>query len=257
MFISTDIAAALGGFLWPLFRVLAVFGTAPVLGTRIVPMRVRLGLGVMLTVVIAPVVPPVVLGDASVPRLGAIVFQQMLVGVAIGLTLRVVFAAMQLGAQVIALQMGLGFAQLIDPQNGAQTPVLSQFYLIIGTLVFLGLEGHHMLISLLVESFVLVPIGVSGIGIDGGLALVAFAGTLFTGAVMVALPATAAMVCVNVVMGVMTRAVPQFNMFVAFPALLLLGLMAVLVSLPSLVSQMTQMLDAAVATTRYDILGGR
>jgi flagellar biosynthetic protein FliR len=256
MFASGEIAAWIGSFLWPLARVLGVFAVAPVVGTRIVPSRVRLGLGVMVTLLIAPLLPPVVLPDNMLPTTIAVLTQQVLIGIAIGLSFRVVFSAMQLGAQVIALQMGLGFAELVDPQNGTNTPTLSQFYLLIGTLVFLSLDGHHMLIILLVESFELLPVGINGLGTKGMHALVAFGGAMFSGAVLVALPATAALVCVNVVMGVMTRAVPQFNMFVAFPALLLLGMLTIVVSLPSLPSQLTGMVDEAVQTTRTKILGG-
>ena len=253
---TADIVAFVGMYLWPLFRILAMFAIAPILGARLVPTRVRLGLALAITVVIAPAVP---VFDAQSLTLGQsliVAIQQMLIGFAMGLVLRMVFTALELGAHVIALQMGLGFAELLDPQGGVQVPTLSQFYIMIGTLMFLAFNGHFLVLQLLLESFQTLPIGPIGLGSDSMWALVTWAGTVFQGAVLVALSATVALVSVNVLTGVMTRAVPQFNMFVAFPGILLLGYLVIAVSLMSLESQLMQLLNSAVTLLRAKVIGG-
>lgn len=253
---NIDIIAWVGAFMWPLMRILGMFAVAPVLGTQSVPMRIRLGLALALTLLIAPLLPPPEIVEPDLASVVLVTVQQVLIGVAMGFAVRLVFAALELGAQVIALQMGLGFAELVDPQNGTNVPTLSQFYLMMGTLVFLALNGHHLLIELLLESFRSVPVGSAVLSGDALWNLVGWGGQMFRGAVMVALPATAALVSMNIVMGVMTRAVPQFNMFVAFPALLLIGLLIILASLPALAPQLEQLLSTAVDMLRADVLRG-
>jgi flagellar biosynthesis protein FliR len=253
---SADIAAWVGAFMWPLFRILGMFSIAPVLGTAIVPVRVRVVLALAVTVVVVPALPAPELAPLDVPRSVLIAINQVLIGMAMGFVLRMVFAALELGAQVIALQMGLGFAELIDPQGGAQVPTLAQFYVMIGTLVFLAMNGHHLVLQLLFDSFRTLPIGAPWLGADALWALIAWAGEMFRGAVLVALSATVALVSVNVLMGVITRAVPQFNMFVAFPAILLLGFLIVTSSITTLDTQIEQLLDSAVSMVRTELIRG-
>jgi len=231
-----------------------MFSIAPVLGARLVPMRVRLLLAVAITCVIAPALPPFSPQTLDAPNVLFTGAQQMLIGVSMGFVMRMAFAALELGAHIIALQMGLGFASLLDPQGGVQVPTLSQFYIMVGTLMFLALNGHFLLLQLLFDSFRLLPIGPVGLDRDSLHAVALWGGEMFRGAVLVALSATVALVSVNILTGVMTRAVPQFNMFVAFPAILLLGYIIIAINLSSLEQQLGQLLDSALYTVRNDIL---
>lgn len=251
---GTDIAAWVASVVWPLLRILGVFAVAPVLGGQGIPARVRIGLALAITLLLVPLLPAPVLDGAGASVLVLVSAEQLLIGICIGFALRLVFAAVELGAQVIALQMGLGFAELVDPQNGTNVPTLSHFYVMIGTLVFLALNGHLLLIDLLLDSFRALPPGAGGIGGAGLWALAGWGSEMFRGAVMLALPATAALVSMNVVLGVMTRAVPQFNMFVAFPALLLLGMLIVVATLPALLPRLRQLLDSMFEMLRGAVL---
>ncbi len=248
-----DIVAWVGMYMWPFFRILGMLSIAPVIGSGIIPTRIRLGLAVVFAMLIAPLLPTP-LATSDIPMIVLITAQQFLVGVAMGFLLRMVFAALELGGQVIALQMGLGFAALIDPQGGVQVPTLSQFYVMMATLLFLALNGHHALLQLLFDSFRLLPVGPIGINAEGFAAVAAWGSRMFQGAVLVALTATIALVSVNVLMGVMTRAVPQFNMFVAFPAILLLGFLIIALNMTSLQSHLVQLMDNALVSVRNDVL---
>jgi flagellar biosynthetic protein FliR len=246
---SAEIAAWVSAYLWPLIRIAALFSIAPVLGAHFVPVRVRLGLAVLITLLVAPLIPPTPVVDPLSAEGALITLQQVIIGLAAGLVLRLVFAALELGGQIVATQMGLGFAALMDPQNGVQAPLISVFYNLIATLIFLSLDGHLVLLRLLIESFHTLPIATTGLLPSDLWQLVNWAGQMFTGAVVIALPLISALTIVNLAFGVMTRAAPQLNLFaVGFPISLILGLILLLLSLPTWVPQLSRLLDSAYLT---------
>jgi flagellar biosynthetic protein FliR len=240
---SADITAWLGGYLWPFFRIGAALGAVPVIGTRLVPVRVRLGLALALTALIAPLVPPAPAVDLLSMAGALLVSQQILIGAAMGLALHLVFSAFVHAGQVIAMQMGLGFASMIDPQNGVAVPVLSQFYMILVTLLFFALDGHHVVIEVLADSFHTLPPAAHGFAPADGWALVQSAGWMFAGALRVALPAVTALLFVNIAFGVMMRTAPQLNIFaVGFPISMILGFAVILFTLPGIAPQLDDLL---------------
>ena len=243
---SVEAAAWVGTFLWPLTRVAALVITAPVLGSRVTPRRIRLMLALALTWAILPLMPPMPMVEPLSPTGLLVTAQQVLIGLSMGFLLRLAFGALELGGQVIATQIGLGFASLVDPQSGVQGPLLSQFYTLLGTLVFLELNGHLMLIQLLVDSFTVLPVAPTGADRDWLWIVVSWASQMFAGAVLVALPAIASLLTVNLAFGVMVRAAPQLNIFaVGFPITLVLGLLIILYSLPTLLYQLNNLFAEA------------
>ena len=243
---SAEIAAWVGTFLWPLTRVAALISIAPVLGARTLPRRIRLMLALALTWAILPLTPPVPAVEPLSPTGLLILAQQVVIGLSMGFVLRLVFAALELGGHMIATQMGLSFASLVDPQNGGQTPLLSQFYTLLGTLVFLSLNGHLLLVQLLVDSFKTLPVAAAGVDRDVLWVLANWASHLFAGAVLISLPAVASLLVVNLAFGVMTRAAPQLNIFaVGFPITLVLGLLILLYNLPTLLYQLNGLFEDA------------
>nr|MBS0021174.1 flagellar biosynthetic protein FliR [Gammaproteobacteria bacterium] len=251
MLSSAQIAAWLAAGLWPFLRISAFITAAPVFGNRLIPARVRMGVALTLTVVIAPVIPPVPLIDpVSAPGL-LLAIQQLLIGAALGFALRLVFAVLEIGGQLIAQMMGLGFAVLVDPQNGIDVPVVSRLYLILATLVFLNLNGHLAVVEVLSDSFVTLPVASQGLGQRGLWALVIHAGWVFSSAVRMALPAIIALFIVNLAFGVMARAAPQLNIFaVGFPLTLIFGFFVMLLTLPSTLTQFESFFDFSIAAVR-------
>ncbi len=228
-----DIFGVLEAFLWPFLRLSAMLFAAPILGARTVPVRIRIVLGIVLTVLLQPVLP-VSPGIEALSAAGLITaLQQIAIGVVMGMTLQVMFSAFVMAGMITATTMGLGFASTVDPQNGIQVPMIGQLYLIIGTLLFLGLDGHLLLIELLAASFVAWPIGNSLFGADLFLTIGLFGAQMFLAAVMIALPATLGVLLVNLGLGVVTRAAPQLNIFsVGFPVTILSGFVLILLSIP-------------------------
>ncbi len=227
-----------GAYLWPFFRIAAMLMAMPLIGTKTVPKQVRLGFALVLTLIIAPLVPDLPQVDPLSIEAVLIVFQQVLIGVAMGFVLQLVFAVFLVAAQVISMQMGLGFAMMIDPQSGTSVPVLGQLFSIVVTLMFLSLDGHLLFIEMLANSFHTLPISTSGITSNGFWLIALWGREVFSGAVLVALPAIAALLFVTLTLGVMTRAAPQFNIFaVGIPISLIWGMMIIYIILPGLIEQ--------------------
>lgn len=222
---ETQINLFVGQYLWPLFRITALFIAMPVIGTQIVPARVRLALGMAITIIVVPLLP----AQPAVPPLSLqsllIVLQQVLIGATIGFFLQVVFQVFVLAGQLIAMKMGLGFAAMNDPSSGITVTVISQYYLILATLLFLSMDGHLIAIELIIESFHVLPVGESGFNRGVYLELANAGSWLFSQALLVALPVLTALFVVNLAFGVMSRSAPQMNVFaVGFPVTLVLGL---------------------------------
>jgi flagellar biosynthesis protein FliR len=251
-FATAEITAWVGSLLWPFLRIGAMLVAAPLFGARMVTVRIRLAFAFLLALVVAPLIPvPPAVEPLSLAGL-VISAQQILIGLTIGFVLQMVFSAMSQAGETIALSMGLGFASMVDPQQGVQVPVVSSYFVIMSTLIFLALNGHVALIELTLMSFDSMPIAVDGI-VRGDLwALVSWGSTMFVYGLLVALPAVASMLLVNLSMGVITRAAPQLNIFaVGFPMMILLGFVLLLLTLPVLVPQFTELLADA-----FGLIGG-
>ena len=217
---------------WPLVRVAGMVMVAPVLGGNYIPVRIRVGLTVLITMLVAPGIqaPPVVPVMSAEAIL--ITATQLLIGVAIGFMVMLVFNAVVMGGESIATTMGLGYALMNDPNNGISVPIVSQFYSIFVTLLFLAFNGHHALIALVDASFSYLPIG-EPVTVAMLWRVIDWSQVLFTGAVMVAVPALCAMLTVNLIMGVMTRAAPQLNILsIGFPVTMMVGFIVIMLTLP-------------------------
>lgn len=240
---ATEITALVGAYLWPLFRVAAMVSTAPVFGTRSVPMRVKLISSLAITSIIVPLLPaPEV--DVLSPLSVLIIAQQVLIGILMGFTLQLVFSAVITGGQIVAMQMGLGFSLMVDPQNGAQSPVLSQFYVVLVMLIYLALDGHLVLVEVLVDSFKSMPVAATGLVADDFMKVVRWGSQIFAGGLAIALPAIASLLVVNVAFGIMTRSAPQLNIFaIGFPITMVLGFALILITLPNVTPQSTSLFN--------------
>ena len=244
-FDAAGIAASVTALAWVFLRVTGLMLVAPVFGANVVATRIKVVLAVMLTSLIAPLAPaPIDLELWSAAGLLTAV-TQLAIGIVLGFCVQMVFDALVLAGQTISMTMGLGFATLIDPERGASTPVLSQFLLILGLLLFLALDGHVLLLTILVDSFRWTPVG-APLPVDGLRDLVLWGGRIFEAGLLIALPAVIALIVVNLAMGVVSRAAPQLNLFaVGFPAAMLFGFLILLLSLPVLEGSFVRLVEDA------------
>lgn len=252
----TDLTTSLNVWLWPFIRISAFILAAPIIGTRALPQRIRIVFILALTAVLAPLItlePRI----ASTPLLSAqgvaIALQQVTIGIALGLVLRMVFVVLEFAGQVIAQQMALGFAAMVDPQSGMQVPVISQFYVVLATLLFFATDTHLRLVTLLADSFQMLPVGVS-IGRDALADTLAWSADLIGLAVMIMLPIIVALLIVNVVFAVMARSAPQLNILaVGFPVTLLFGVVMIFLTIGGLDDAVNEIL-ASSFTAAYHLL---
>lgn len=247
-FSDAQIIGWLESWFWPLVRIGGVLAVAPVLGARVVPVRIRVVLTVLLTIVMAPTLPTPAYMAPFQADWWLESGKQMAIGVAMGFVLMLVFEAVVLAGELIAYGMGLSFAQLVDPLRGAGTPVVGQLLMVLGTLLFLSTGGHLRLIEALHASFTSMPVGGPGLDANGFLALARWGGSLFVGGVQIGLPVVIALLLVNLAFGVMSRSAPALSaMSVGFPIALAAGLLLLRYSLPSLQSVLATMLDDSFA----------
>jgi flagellar biosynthetic protein FliR len=229
---TAQLNAWLAAFAWPLARILALIASAPVIGNPSVPASVKIGLGLLLTVLVAPLIPsPPGIDPASAAGL-LILAQQVLIGLAMGFAMQVVFHAAEMAGELIGLQMGLGFATLYDASVPGFIPILGQYLGIVVSLAFLAINGHLLLLSALVESFQVLPF--APLAAPSGLrSLVEWGGNIFSYALSLSLPLLAALLITNVALGILTRAAPQLNIFVVgFPLTILMGMLVLFLVLP-------------------------
>jgi len=235
-------------YLWPFVRIGAFVLVMPVIGGSFVPAQVRLILALALTLVISPILPVrVELEFLSIAGV-VLMMQEVLIGIAIGFAVQLVFDAIALGGQVISMSMGLGFAVFLDRQRGVNIPVLGQLFLMLGMLIFLSLDGHLAIIQLLSDSFRILPMANGGLSLTAVSNLLAWSGQIFIVAVKIALPAVTALLVVNLSFGVTSRAAPTLNLFaVGFPIAMLLGFVVIFLSMGSLTENVSQLLGDVFA----------
>lgn len=246
---SAELNTWIAAFLWPMTRILGLIATAPLFGNLSIPVRVKIGLGIMLTLIIAPTVPAVPAADPMSLAGLLIVIQQLLIGLSMGFAMRVVFAAVEMAGEVAGLSMGFGFATFFDPQTRARTSAIAQFLSLLALMLFLSLNIHLSMVATLAESFVSMPIAATAID---GLAfrqIANWGGIIFTAGAQLALPVIAALLLTNIALGILTRAAPQLNLFgIGFPITLGAGFIVIALMLPYITPPLERMFQQGLET---------
>jgi len=212
-------------YLFVLTRIAAMFMVMPIIGSNLVTARVKVALAVAVTVIVVPILPAIKPVTEFTLQTILVLFQEMLLGVIVGFVFQVVFQVFVIAGQIIAMQMGLGFASMNDPVNGANTTALSQFYTLLITLMFVSVNGHLVLLTLLVESFTVFVPGEFTLSASQLMAIAQLGTWLFSASLLMALPVMTSLLFVNMAFGIMSRAAPQLNIFsLGFPFTLVCGL---------------------------------
>ena len=235
---STELGGLLGAYLWPFVRVSGLLFAVPVFGTRMMPVRIRIATTLVLTLVLVPLLPAAPSVDIISLHGLFITVQELTIGLMMGFVLQMVFSALVMAGEQVAMSMGLGFASLVDPANGVNVPVISQFYVIVASLLFLAMNGTVIVTEILIQSFQLLPVGSDLLGREAFWTLVNWGSQMFIGAIMIALPIVTTLLVTYMGLGVMTRAAPQLNIFsVGFPVTMMLGFIAMMMTLENFSAQ--------------------
>lgn len=219
-----QLSAFIASYLWPFFRIAGFLGVVPLIGTRLVPQRIRILLALLITLIVHPFLPPMPDVDPLSVASFIIILQQVIIGTCLGFVVETLMQVFVIAGQMMAMQTGLGMATLIDPSNGVSVAIVSQWFLFFVSLLFLAMNGHLVVLEIVIDSFQSIPIG-QGVSRDWFSQIVHWGSWMFAAALAVSIPALTALLIVNLTFGVMNRAAQQLNIFaLGFPFAMMFGL---------------------------------
>ena len=254
---EADIARWLGEFFWPFLRTLALFSAAPPFNSVAIPARAKVAIAFVVACLLATTIKhsePLLLSWATV----VLAVEQVLVGLVIGLAMQLTLAAMAFAGDFIGVQMGFGFAGLFDVQSRFEVPVMADFFSLVGLLLFIALNGHLVVLGVLVKSFEVAPVALgSGIATEGWHALARTGAVLFQMGVWLALPVIAVLLAVQLALALISRVTPQINlMSVGFSVFMWVGIAATAALLPFFVPAVEHMIEKGLAVGSAALRGG-
>ncbi|MBS0594063.1 MAG: flagellar biosynthetic protein FliR [Rubrivivax sp.] len=247
-FTEAQALAWIAPLLWPFLRALALLTAMPLIGTRTVPLRVRIALAALVTVALQASLAPMPAVALDSPAAFLLVLQQLLIGLSLGFAVRIVFTAIELAGEIVGLQMGLNFAGFFDPVTAAQTTATSRFYGAVIGWLFIVINGHLLVIAALAGSFQAFPVGDQPFAFLRHAQPQQWGALIFATGLAIALPLAAMLLFVNLVLGVISRVAAQLNVFaIGFPLTVSAGLIGLLLTLPLLQQPFTAALERMLA----------
>jgi flagellar biosynthesis protein FliR len=232
-----------GNFFLVFVRVGAMLFSAPLINGRSVPAMAKIGLGLLLTMLLLPVNGAHL---AEVPfewvPLALLVLKEIGVGVLVGFAANLVFSAMQLAGQFVGIQTGFSVANVLDPLFSQSVSVMDQLYTLIAGIIFLGIDGHHMLILAVQQTLDIVPVGMFQVTDPLITQMIALTAGVFVAGLRIILPVLSSLLLADIALGLVSRTVPQMNVFiVGMPVKLFAGFFLLVFTLPSVQALATGM----------------
>lgn len=235
-------------FIWPFVRILALLSSMPVLSQRVIPARVKVALAMLITICSQATLPAMPVVPLDSPQAFLLLIQQLLIGISLGFAARIVFAAVELGADMIGMQMGLNFAMFFDPSSGGQLTSLARFFSTIIGFLFVTINGHLLIVAAVVQSFDTFAVGPEPFAFLRDLQPQTWGAEIFRLGLWIALPLTAVLLFTNLVLGVIARVASQLQVFsIGFPITVGVGLVGVLFTLPMMQSPFVMALEQMLA----------
>ncbi len=232
-----------------LLRMIAFVVSSAVFGSPNVSVQVKVLLSILLTALVFPSVRPENLNyDLISNEIISLAIRELFVGLTLGFLTRLFFFIVTMTGDLVSVSIGLGASQLYNPMLGTSGNALDQFYSTLGTLVFLAINGHHMLLSSMVQSFDLVPVGQMGLNVGPFAEMAVYGQDVMIMAIKMCAPVLVTILLVNIAMGILGRAVPQINVLVtSMPVTIMLGMAVVFICLPLLLFEMNGLVDLTAA----------
>jgi flagellar biosynthetic protein FliR len=240
-------------FVLMLVRVGTMLMLMPGFSGRNIPTPIKAGFAIVLTLVLVPVSPT---SDQAINDTGRFVVgvgQEFLVGLLMGFAVALVFGAVEIAAGLISLQMGLSLGQTFNPAFGSVGTALDTFYLVVATLIFFSLNAHHLLIVALARSFEVIPVGTAALSGSLQQSVISLSSAMFINALRIGLPIAGTLLIADAALGILSRMVPQMNVFfVGLPAKIFAGFALLLLTLPFLINVLATMMTSGIgdAVTR-------
>lgn len=228
------LSGQLGFFLLIFTRVSGIFTTAPIFGSRNLPVYVKAGVSLLIAYMLMPMVysPAAAIPDQLL-RYALVVAGEFLLGLILGWVCSLIFSAVQMAGQLLDMQIGFGIVNVLDPQFGQQIPLVGNFKYILALLTFLVTNGHHVFLSALFNSFKMVP--VTGVSFHVSLSelIIDMVFVVFITALKISLPVLVAILLTDVALGILAKTMPQMNIFVVgVPGKIFVGLFILALAFP-------------------------
>ena len=224
-----------------------MFASAPLFSTYPIPMQAKVWLAALITFILFPIVQynTHFVAPNSVPALTVILFKEFLIGYAIGYCANIMFAGIELGVNTFTIQMGLSADQALNPTSGGNSPVLTQAYTYLATMIFIGLGAHRWLFAAIYNSFKSMPVGYTFNFTPGMVEqIVVISGQLFSLALGIAIPIFGILFITDVLLGFTSKMMPQMNIFmVSLPLKIYLGLLLSLMFMRPMAEHMAVVIE--------------
>ncbi len=247
-FNEAQVMAWITPWLWPFFRLLGLFTSAPVLSMKVIPRRVRVSLAALIVVCAQPSLPAMPPIPPNSAEAFMVVMQQVLIGLTMGFAARVIFAGIEFAGELVGLQMGLNFAQFFDPTSGGQVTAVSRIYGTTAAWLFVVMNGHLLLTSAVLHSFEAFPVSPHPLDFLAAIQPQVWGAEVFKLGLWVSLPVVSMLMLVNMVMGLVSRVAPQMSIFsVGFPVILGVGMTGLWLTLPMMQAPLTMALERMLA----------
>jgi flagellar biosynthetic protein FliR len=228
-----------------LLRMIAFVISSAVLGSPNISASLKLLLSIVLCVLIYPTVHVVPADLASVTdNLILLSARELMIGVTLGFLTRLFFFTIGMTGELVSISIGLGAAQIFNPLMGNNSNTIEQFYNTLATLIFFAINGHHLLISGIAQSYELIPLAQMKLSVGPYAEITTFAQDMMLMGIKMCAPILAAILVTNLAMGVLGKAVPQINVLVtSLPVTLMLGFVLMFLCIPLIVVEMNGVLD--------------
>ena len=232
------------GLIW--LRMLSFVMSSAFFSSPSVSVPIKVLFSIVMTFVVAPIAD-FTTADTTAITSGLVMhaFKEVSIGLFLGFLTRFFFFALSMAGEMISISLGLSSAQVYNPFSGQSGQVVEQFFSLFGMMVFLSMNGHHVFVTALVESFQVIPLARSGIEF-GGLAEVASRfQAIFVIVVKMSAPIVLTLFIVNIAMSIIGRAVPQMNVLVtSFPVTIMIGLVVMIISIPLMSFEMNLLIES-------------
>lgn len=236
-------------FIWPFFRVLGLFATAPLFSESSITPQAKVGITAVISLAIAPALPP--MPDLPTGSWAALwlAIQQVLIGIALGFVMRIVFAIVLVAGEFIGFQMGLSFAAFFDPSTGSNTAVVSRLLNLVTMLVFLAANGHLVMLKAFLHTFETFPIQPGSLHPDGWGVILEWSREIFLSGLLLSLPLVIVLLTMNLAFGILNRTAQQLTVFaVGFPITLTTGIIVLTLVVPQITPFLMQLFEAGYET---------
>jgi flagellar biosynthetic protein FliR len=248
---SQELLNLVATFIWPFSRILGFFSTAPLLSQNSFPVTTRIGLAIVMTILLMPGIPLMMTVDPLSMDGLLILINQFLIGISIGFVMRVIFSAIEMAGELIAVSMGLGFATFYNPQTQAQTIVISQFLSLLALAVFLSTNLHLVMLESFFDSFKTIPIDQISLAPIAFRDLAYWGSNIFSIGLQLSLPIVTTLLIANIALGILTKAAPQLNLFgIGFPITIGIGFLMLSINMPYWSNPIINSLDLGIQMIR-------